>query len=282
MSEGAVVEENRETERRQPWRRRLHEVIYEADTPAGKGFDVALLLVILLSIVAVMLDSVAEVRQQYGTALRVAEWAITVLFTVEYVLRLVCVRRPLSYALSFYGVVDLLAIIPTYLSLFLGGTHSLLVIRALRLLRVFRVFKLTRYLGEITALLRALRATRAKIIVFLATVLTLALILGALMYLIEGEEGGFASIPDAVYWAIVTITTVGYGDIAPHSLPGKLVAAAAMIIGYSIIIIPTGIFAMEMVRTVQAPATTQACPACSREGHDADARFCKFCGASLD
>jgi len=263
------------------WRLRLHEIIFEADTPAGKAFDVVLLGLICLSVAAVVLESVGAVRARYGVVLRGAEWVFTLLFTVEYLLRLTSVHRPWRYARSFYGIVDLLAILPTYLSLVISGTHSMAVIRALRLLRIFRVFKLGRYLGEVTALMHALRATRAKIAVFLLAVLTLALIMGTAMYVIEGEDNGFTSIPRGLYWAIVTITTVGYGDLAPKTLLGQAVAAGAMVLGYSLIVIPTGIFAMEMVRTTQRQISTQACPSCSREGHDPDARYCKYCGASL-
>lgn len=262
-------------------RDRLHEIIFEADTPAGKAFDVALLASIVLSVLAVTLESVTPIRQRYGPALRAAEWVFTILFTVEYALRIVSVRRPLHYATSFFGIVDLLAVIPTYLSLFFAGAHALIVIRALRLLRVFRVFKVARYLGELTALVNAIRATRAKITVFLLTVLTVVLILGTLMYVVEGEASGFDSIPRGVYWAIVTVTTVGYGDIAPRTVVGQLVAAAAMVLGYSLIIIPTGIFSVELVAATRRGITTRACPACSREGHDEDAAYCKHCGAEL-
>ena len=266
-----------------PWRERLHEVIFEADTPAGKAFDVCLLVAIVISVAAVVLESVAPVRERYGAALRAAEWCFTVLFTVEYVLRLLAVRRPRAYATSFFGVVDLMAVVPTYLSLFVAGTQSLVVIRALRLLRIFRIFKIARYVGEVSALVRAIRATRAKITVFLLTVLTLVLILGAAMYAIEGETNpGFGNIPQATYWAIVTVTTVGYGDIAPATLLGRAVAAAAMVLGYSLIIIPTGIFSVELVQAARSRLTTQNCPECAREGHDVDAAFCKHCGAELN
>jgi len=263
------------------WRHRLHEVIFEADTPAGKAFDVALLLVILLSILAVMLESVAEIEAAWGDWLRTAEWLFTALFTLEYLLRLLSVARPWRYATSFYGVVDLLAVIPTYLSLVVGGAQSLVVIRALRLLRVFRVFKVSRYVGEVAALVHALRATRAKITVFLLALFALALIMGSLMYVVEGAANGFTSIPRGLYWAVVTITTVGYGDIAPRTVLGQGIATLAMILGYSLIVIPTGIFATELVKSSRMQLTTQACPSCSREGHDADARFCKYCGGSL-
>jgi voltage-gated potassium channel len=264
-----------------PWRERLHEIIFEADTPLGKGFDVALLLAIFLSILAVMLESVAGVRERYGPLLRAAEWFFTILFTIEYLLRLISVRRPLRYATSFLGVVDLLAIVPTYLSVFVAGTQSLLVIRSLRLLRIFRVLKVARFLHEVTALTTAIRASRVKIAVFLMAVLTIVLIMGSAMYVIEGEASGFTSIPRGMYWAIVTVTTVGYGDIAPTTVLGQVVAAVAMVLGYSLIIIPTAIFSMELVEATRKKATTQNCPECLREGHDVDAQYCKFCSAKL-
>jgi voltage-gated potassium channel len=264
-----------------PWRKRLHEIIFEADTPAGKAFDVALLVAIFLSILAVMLESVADVRERYGLVLRAAEWFFTILFTIEYVLRLISVRRPWRYATSFFGIVDLLAILPTYLSLFVAGTQSLLVIRSLRLLRVFRVLKVARFLHEITALTTAIRKSRVKITVFLMAVLTIVLIMGSAMYVIEGESSGFTSIPRGMYWAIVTVTTVGYGDIAPTTVVGQIVAAVAMVLGYSLIIIPTGIFSMALVQAAREKVTTQNCPECLREGHDEDAVYCKFCSTKL-
>jgi voltage-gated potassium channel len=264
-----------------PWRERVHEIIFEADTPLGKAFDVALLLAIFLSVLAVMLDSVATIRERYGELLRAAEWFFTILFTVEYVLRLISVRRPMRYATSFLGIVDLLSIVPTYLSLFIAGTQSLLVIRSLRLLRIFRVLKVAHFLHEVTALTTAIRNTRFKITVFLMAVLTIVLIMGSAMYVIEGEAGGFTSIPRGMYWAIVTVTTVGYGDIAPTTVPGQIVAAVAMILGYSLIIIPTGIFSMELVQAARKEVTTQNCPECLREGHDKDAVHCKYCSAKL-
>jgi voltage-gated potassium channel len=262
-------------------RERLHEIIFEADTTAGKAFDVGLLVTIVLSVLVVLLESVESVAARHGGALRAAEWAFTILFSVEYVLRLIAVRRPLAYARSFFGLVDLLAVLPTYLSLLVGGAQSLMVIRALRLLRVFRVLKVARYVGEVNALVRALRASREKITVFLLVVLTLVLIMGAAMYVIEGKESGFTSIPRSIYWAIVTVTTVGYGDLAPRTWLGQAVAAAAMVLGYSLIIIPTGIFSTELVRASQRRITTQSCPECAREGHDADAVYCKYCSAKL-
>ena len=263
------------------WRARLHEIIFEADTTAGKAFDISLLVCIVLSVLAVLLESVAAIREQYGELLRSAEWVFTILFTVEYVMRLICVGRPRRYALSFFGVIDLLAIVPTYLSLVIAGTQSLAVIRALRLLRVFRVLKLAHFVGEARMLRAAVRASARKIVVFLGTVLTLILIVGALMYLIEGEASGFTSIPQSIYWAVVTMTTVGYGDIAPHTLLGKLLASAVMIVGYGIIAVPTGIVTVEIASAARRSISTQSCPQCSAEGHDSDAVFCKYCASKL-
>jgi len=262
-------------------RSRIHEVIFEADTPLGKAFDLALLLAILASMVSVMLESVTSIREQYGDALRVVEWILTILFTVEYVLRLYSVLRPLAYARSFFGVVDLLSILPTYLSLVLEGTQTLLVIRGLRLLRVFRVLKLGHYLGASSALTRALRASRPKIIVFLIAVVNIAAIMGTLMYLIEGETGGFDNIPISMYWAIVTMTTVGFGDIAPVTPPGRLLATLLMLMGYGIIAVPTGIVTAEIARAGRDRVTTRSCEQCGGEGHDPDAICCKWCGARL-
>jgi voltage-gated potassium channel len=264
------------------FRTRLHTVIFEADTPAGKAFDVLLLIAILGSIVVVCLESVAEVREQHRALLRTVEWGFTLLFTAEYVLRLYCIARPLRYARSFYGVVDLLAILPTWLSLVFAGTQPLIVIRALRLLRVFRVFKLGHFMKEADVLLRALAASRRKILVFVGAVVTLILILGTLMYMVEGEAGGFTSIPESVYWAIVTMTTVGYGDIAPTTVLGKFIASIAMITGYAIIAVPTGILGIELHKASRTPPTnTQSCPSCTLEGHVDEARYCLRCGAWL-
>jgi len=257
-------------------------VIFEADTPAGKTFDVVLLVAILVSVVAVMLESVAEIRDDYGRWLRGAEWLFTILFSIEYAVRLACVRRPLRYATSFFGVVDLLAVLPTYLSIVLPGSQSLLTIRALRLLRVFRVFKLARFLGQANMLTHALRSSRHKVVVFLGTVFVLVVILGSAMYLIEGAAAGFTSIPQSVYWAIVTLTTVGYGDIAPQTPVGKMLAAAAMILGYSIIAVPTGIVTAELVQAErEAVPSTRSCPACLSSGHTRRARYCCDCGEPL-
>lgn len=267
-----------------PWREKLRVIIFEADTPAGKAFDVGLLVAILLSVLAVMLDSVTTFRSQHGQLLTSAEWIFTLLFTVEYALRLVCSPRPLHYARSFFGVVDLLAILPTYLSLLFPGAESMIVIRGLRLLRVFRVFKLGQFLGEASLLRNALASSRHKITVFLGTITILVTILGAAMYLIEGEANGFTSIPVSIYWAIVTMTTVGYGDMAPITVSGKVLASIVMIMGYSIIAVPTGIVTAEIVETAAASRriTTRSCSNCLSEGHDRDATYCKDCGAPLE
>ena len=263
-------------------RARLHEIIFEADTRAGRLFDFALIWLILLSVATVILESVRHVRQQYGELLYALEWLFTVLFTIEYVLRLLSVRRPLRYATSFFGVVDLLAIIPTYLSIFVPGSQYLLVIRILRLLRIFRLLKLAEYITEAATLRRALRASQRKISVFLSVVVLLVIIIGALMYVVEGEEHGFTSIPVSIYWAVVTLTTVGYGDLSPRTPFGQMVASIVMIIGYGIIAVPTGIVSVELAHAArQQSVSTQSCPACGAEGHDPDALCCKYCGAKL-
>jgi len=263
------------------FRTRLHEIIFEADTPGGKLFDVLLILSIVISVVLVMLDSVGSIQQAYGRLLYWGEWFFTVLFTVEYILRLYSIGRPLAYAASFFGLVDLLAILPSYLSIIFPGTHYLLVIRILRVLRIFRVLKLAQYLGEIHTLNRALLASRRKITVFLFVVLTLVVIFGSLMYLIETPEHGFTSIPRSIYWAIVTLTTVGYGDISPRTALGQAISAIIMIIGYGIIAVPTGIVTSELTQAYKKNISTQACRQCSAEGHDPDAKHCKYCGAAL-
>lgn len=264
------------------WREHLRIIIFEAETPAGKLFDVALLWAILLSVAAVMLESVSAIAADYGESLRVAEWVFTALFTIEYVIRLACVPHPFRYATSFFGIVDLLALLPSYLSLLIPGSQSLLVIRALRLLRVARVFKLARFLGEIDILTRALKGSRHKVAVFLVTVSILVTILGSTMYLIEGEDSGFTSIPRSVYWAIVTMTTVGYGDITPQSIPGQSLAALVMILGYAIIAVPTGIMTAEILEAARMkPMTTRVCMSCMSEGHLMTAQFCRDCGAAF-
>ena len=263
------------------WRHRLHEIIFEADTPAGKLFDICLIICIVLSIIVVMLDSIAAVRQQQGQLLYSLEWLFTALFTIEYLLRLLAVGRPLLYATSFLGMVDLLAILPTYISVLIPGSQYFLVIRSLRVLRIFRILKLVQFLKAALALRLALRASSRKIAVFLFAVLTMVVIFGSMMYVIEGAENGFTSIPRSIYWTIVTLTTVGYGDISPQTPLGQALAAIVMILGYGIIAVPTGIVGVELAQAYQQQVSTQACPECSAEGHDADAKFCKYCGAGL-
>ena len=262
-------------------RARLHQIVFEADTPAGRRFDLLLLLAILASVVVVLLESVEGVRARAGTELRAAEWGFTVLFTLEYLLRLALVRRPLRYAVSPFGLIDLLAILPTYLSVLIPGAQSLLVVRLLRLLRVFRVLKLAEYLRESRTLAQALRASRRKIFVFLLAVTTIVVIVGSLMYVIEGAEHGFTSIPLSMYWAVVTLTTVGYGDLAPATTLGRALAVVLMLTGYGIIAVPTGIVTAELTRAGTHPISTQACPSCGAEGHDYDAVYCRRCGARL-
>jgi voltage-gated potassium channel len=261
------------------WQAKLYEVIFGHHTRAGRQFDVALILAIALSVGAVMMESVASIRAEYGIVLRAAEWAFTLIFTVEYVLRLLCVRRPSRYATSFFGVIDLLAILPTYLSLFVPGAQFLLVIRTLRFLRIFRILKLVQYLSEANVLGRALWASRRKILVFLLTVITLDIIFGSLMYVVEGAEHGFDSIPRSIYWAIVTLTTVGYGDISPGTNLGQLIAALIMITGYAIIAVPTGIVTAELTRA--RPDGGRVCRSCGAQDHTDDAVFCRRCAARL-
>jgi len=267
------------------WRDKLHEIIYEADTPAGKFFDVILLILIITSIILVMLESVQEFDQKYHKFLDISEWVITILFSIEYIIRIISVKRPSKYIFSFYGVIDFLSTIPKYLSLFLVGSQSLIAFRALRLLRVFRILKLTRYIGESTNFVRALKSSRAKIAVFLSFVIILCLILGTVMYLVESEkDSGFTSIPRSVYWAIVTLTTVGYGDIAPHTPLGQFIASLIMIMGYGIIAVPTGIVSSEMTKVSKhkVQTNTQSCPNCLAEKHRDNAEFCYKCGSVLN
>ena len=266
---------------RQPWRLTLYEVIFEADTPAGKAFDVVLLWAIVLSIISVVLETVPAVSEEYGFYLYMFEWFVTVLFTIEYVLRIISAGKPMKYITSFYGIIDLLAILPTYISLVIVGSQYLLVIRGLRLLRVFRVLKLSRYLGEADTLKRALKHSSAKIIVFLGTVLTLVIIIGAIMYLIEGPKNGFTSIPTSMYWAIVTLTTVGYGDIAPQTVVGQILASFVMILGYAIIAVPTGIVSVELGKVDRESKPGKACVNCGLQEHADDAVYCKRCGEQL-
>jgi voltage-gated potassium channel len=262
------------------WRLLLHEIIFEAETPAGKLFDVVLLWTILLNVAVIMLESVPHLQVQHQAVFNGLEWLFTGIFTLEYMLRLWTVRRPLLYATSFFGLVDLLAILPTFIGLLFPGLQSLRIIRILRLLRVFRVLKLGGFTQASSTIVEALRASRPKITVFLVAVLALVTIMGTIMYLLEGPESGFTSIPRSVYWAIVTVTTVGYGDLAPSSVLGQIIASLMMITGYAIIAVPTGIVGAEWVRNSNSE-TTKACDDCGAEGHRNEAGFCFRCGATL-
>ncbi|MEM6326163.1 MAG: ion transporter [Bacteroidota bacterium] len=267
-----------------PRRRRLYEIVFHADDPVAKTFDVFLMVAIVASVAVVMLESVTWIEGRYASALRIAEWVFTALFTVEYLTRLAIVKTKRAYAFSFFGIVDFLSVIPTYLSLLLPGAQALLVVRILRVLRVFRVLKLASYLDEAETLSRALLSSRRKILVFVFAVLTVVTVMGSLMYLVEGGENGFDSIPRSVYWAVVTLTTVGYGDISPTTGLGQAVALVIMVMGYGIIAVPTGIVTVELNRErrlTEAARRFSECPVCGLEHHDADARFCKRCGECI-
>lgn len=277
-----MAENSTGNETLRPWQTRLHEVIYESHSKAGKAFDIVLLAFIITSIVVVMLDSVATLHHLYGRLFFVLEWFFTIAFTIEYLLRLICIRRPWKYVFSVLGIIDLLAIIPSYLSFVYIGSQSLLVLRALRLLRVFRIFRMVHFLSEMRFLHVAIINSIRKVSIFILFVISAVVILGSVIYLVEGPENGFTSIPQSVYWAIVTITTVGYGDIAPATPLGKLIASFIMLLGYGIIAVPTGIVTTEMaIAAKNQKQENQACPSCGREGHDHDARFCKYCGTRL-
>lgn len=261
----------------------LHEIIYEADTPEGKLFDILLLFLILLSVFVVMLDSIDIFHENYRYLFDIIEWIITIVFSIEYALRIIVVKKPFKYISSFFGIIDLLSILPQYLSFFFVGGGSLVALRALRLLRVFRILKLTRFIGESNFLIRSLQASRAKIGVFLFTVFVLSIIFGTIMYLVEGGQNGFTSIPESIYWTIVTLTTVGYGDIFPGTTIGKFIASIIMIMGYGIIAVPTGIVSAEMAQKRRRPDTnTQSCPSCAESSHKDNAKFCHSCGNILN
>lgn len=272
------------TTQKRSWKSKLHEIIYEADTPAGKLFDVILLFTIIASVMLVMLESVKSIDNTYHDLLNLLEWIITVLFTIEYIARVITVKKPLNYIFSFYGIIDLLSTIPKYISFFFGGIHALAALRALRLLRVFRILKLARYLGASNTLIKSLKASRVKISVFLFAVIIISIILGTIMYLVEGEEAGFTSIPTSVYWCIVTLTTVGYGDISPVTSLGQIIASIIMIIGYGIIAVPTGIVSAEIVsqsKSNDVLLNSQSCQNCLASQHKDGANFCHNCGQEL-
>jgi voltage-gated potassium channel len=272
--------------KRNPVKEKIHEIIFEADTFYGKFFDVSLLIVIVASILVVMLESIEPLSRQYLAVFQILEWTFTIIFTVEYLLRLYCVYRPWKYASSFYGIVDLLAILPTYLALLISGSQYFIIIRGLRLLRIFRIFKLGHFMVEGRILMAAINASKAKITVFLIFVVLMITIIGALMYLIEGGKNpSFSSIPRSMYWAVVTLTTVGYGDITPQTNLGQFLSAVVMIMGYAVLAVPTGIVSAEIINSdaiKNKTNNTESCRYCGREGHDDDAVYCKYCGEALN
>jgi voltage-gated potassium channel len=266
-----------------PWRESLNEVIFGSETPMGRAFDIGLSISIVLSVIVIMLDSVEAIQSRYGQAIYITEWLFTLLFTLEYGLRLISVRRPWLYFTSFFGLVDLVSILPSYLILLFPGAQSMLAIRILRLLRVFRILKLSAYMDEAQIMMAALSKSSRKIMVFLYSVFMIVVVLGSLVYVAESREAGFTSIPVSVYWAIVTLTTVGYGDISPQTPLGQLLASTIMIMGYGIIAVPTGIYSAELIRTyTEGKVRNDACPDCGRTGHDFDADYCKYCGHALE
>lgn len=271
------------TNQKKDWKERLHEIIYEADTKEGKLFDIILLVAIIASIALVMLESIQSIDAKYHDLLNIGEWIITILFTIEYILRIISIKKPFGYIFSFYGIIDLLSTIPKYLSFIIVGSQNLIALRALRLLRVFRIMKLTRYVGASNRLIVALKASRAKVAVFLFFIVILCIILGSIMYIVEGETNGFTNIPKSIYWAIVTLTTVGFGDITPQTPLGQLIASVIMILGYAIIAIPTGIVSSEMTKSNQElQENTQVCSNCAKDNHKEKAKFCFNCGSLLN
>ncbi|MFJ2331903.1 ion transporter [Pseudomonas helleri] len=265
----------------QDWRQRLYVMVFQSDTPAGRRFDTTLLLIIMASLVVVILDSINSIHLQYGDLLAYIEWGFTFVFAIEYGLRLYCSPKPLRYAFSFYGLVDLLAIVPGILAIYYSDAQYLLIIRVIRMLRIFRILKLLPYLSQANYLLSALRGSKQKIIVFLVGVSTLVTVFGTLMYVVEGPDHGFTSIPVSIYWAIVTLTTVGYGDIVPQTIPGQVISAMVMITGYSIIAVPTGIFTAELANAMRGEQLQHTCATCKKAQHEASASFCSRCGNAL-
>jgi len=267
---------------RQGLRHRIHEIIFEADTPGGKAFDIVLILLILISVLAVMLESIEPLSSGRREILWSIEWGCTILFSIEYILRLLTVKRPLKYALSFFGIIDLISILPTYFWLLYPDSHYFIVVRILRLMRIFRVLKLAKYLDEFTGLSLAVRQSGRKIFVFFFFILNITIVFGSIMYVVEGSEHGFSSIPQSIYWAIVTLSTVGYGDISPQTVLGKIIASCIMLLGYSVIAVPTGIVMASFREEAAAGVSSQSCPHCMSEGHRPGARFCYRCGKLLD
>lgn len=263
------------------WRKKLNTIIFGTDTFWGKTFDIVLLIVIVLSILTVMLESVKSIAEAYGPQLKILEWIFTILFSIEYIARIIASPQPLKYIFSFLGIIDFLAITPTFLNIFFKGSHAVVVIRSIRLVRIFRIFKLARYMGGANTIYRALKASGPKIVVFLVAVVSLTIILGTFMYLFEVDKNsGFTDIPTSIYWAIVTLTTVGYGDITPITITGKILASIVMILGYGIIAVPTGIVTGEFIHEKKTQAQ-KPCDNCKQKGHDTDAQFCKYCGAKI-
>ncbi|MEL7121616.1 MAG: ion transporter [Bacteroidota bacterium] len=262
---------------------KIHEIIFEADTLAGKVFDIGLLIAIIASILVVILESVNSINEQYNNLFNILEWAFTIIFTIEYILRLYCVYRPLKYARSFYGIIDLISIMPAYLSVFFAGSQYFIIIRGLRLMRIFRILKLGHFTNEGRMLIRAMESSRVKITIFLIFIAVLVTIIGAIMYLVEGgQNDDFTSIPKSIYWAIVTLTTVGYGDITPQTNIGQFFSALVMIIGYAVLAVPTGIVSAEIINEASKKTNTQSCRFCGSEEHDNDAIHCKYCGEKLN
>jgi len=268
---------------RHSWREALYEIIFKADSVAGKSFDISLIVIIALSVITVILNTVGSIEHEYGYVLHIAEWIFTIIFTIEYILRLICCKRPVAYVHSFFGIVDLFSIVPTYISLFIPGSQVLLVVRILRVLRIFRVLKLVKYVGESELLIDALRSSRRKITVFLFSVITIVIIFGSVMYIVESQDNGFTNIPESIYWAVVTLTTVGYGDVTPHTHIGKVISMVIMVMGYGILAVPTGIVTAEMTKAMghHNKVSSNVCEGCGYRWHDDDAHYCKHCGNTL-
>ena len=277
-----TVKQSVELKRDSGWRDVLYDVIFKADTVAGKSFDIAVIVIIVLSVITVIINTVGSIEQKYGNILHIAEWVFTIIFTIEYILRLICCKRSVVYARSFFGIVDLLAVVPTYISVFLPSSHVLVVIRILRVLRIFRVLKLVKYIGESELLIDALRSSRRKITVFLFSVVTIVIIFGSVMYIVETPDNGFTNIPQSIYWAVVTLTTVGYGDMAPQTNIGKAIAMVIMVMGYGILAVPTGIVTAEITKSMgHNKVSSNVCEGCGYRWHDDDAHYCKHCGNTL-
>jgi voltage-gated potassium channel len=265
-----------------PWQRKLNEIIFGSETRAGKWFDIILLAIIVLSVLVIMLDSIPGFHEKWVDELLIIEWTVTIIFSIEYILRLISVGKPLKYIFSFYGLIDLISLLPTFIGIFVSGTESIRVLRSFRLIRIFRILKLSQFVEDSKKLTNALRQSRNKIIVFLFFIVMMVVSLGTVMYIVEGGESGFTSIPKSIYWAIVTMTTVGYGDIAPATALGQFIASVIMILGYAIIAVPTGIVTNDLIQGNKPKGmNNRACDSCGKDGHDMDASFCKHCGEQL-